>query len=79
MVLNSQLPAQPARVQTWYQQFIAAMKESKTDKETGQIQLRMPQDNPLIGLVEVAVDESPTVAASAPRMQKPASHRPRRT
>ncbi|MEQ1565774.1 MAG: hypothetical protein ABMA64_09070 [Myxococcota bacterium] len=55
MMLNSQLPSQPARVQTWYQQFIAAMKESKTDKESGQIQLRLPQDNPLIGLVEIAV------------------------
>jgi tetratricopeptide (TPR) repeat protein len=53
MILNTQLPSQPARVQGWYQQFITAMKESKTDKETGQIQLRMPQENPLIGLAEV--------------------------
>ncbi len=55
MVLNAQLPSQPQRVQGWYQQFIAAMKESKTDTETGQVQLRMPQDNPLLGLVEVVV------------------------
>lgn len=53
MLLNSQLPSQPARVQGWYQQFVAAMKEAKTDKESGQVQLRMPQDNPLVGLVEV--------------------------
>lgn len=55
MVLNSQLPSQPPRVQAWFQQFIASMKEAKSDKETGQVQLRMPQDNPLIGLIEVAV------------------------
>ncbi|MEN0061679.1 MAG: tetratricopeptide repeat protein [Myxococcota bacterium] len=55
MVLNAQIPSQPKRVQNWYQQFIAAMKEAKADKETGQIQLRMPQDNPLVGLVEVVV------------------------
>lgn len=55
MLLNAQLPSQPARVQGWYQQFVASMKEAKTDAETGQVQLRMPQDNPLLGLVEVVV------------------------
>lgn len=55
MILNAQLPSQPKRVQGWYQQFISAMKESRTDKEKGQVQLRIPQDNPLIGLVEVVV------------------------
>lgn len=54
MVLNAQLPSQPARVQAWYQQFISSMKEAKTDKESGQVQLRMPQDNPLVALIEVA-------------------------
>ncbi len=53
MVLNAQLPSQEKRVQAWYQQFIAAMKEAKTDAEKGQVQLRLPQDNPLLGLVEV--------------------------
>ncbi len=53
MVLNAQLPNQPKRVQTWYQQFIAGLKEAKTDSDTGQVQLRIPQDNPLIGLVEI--------------------------
>ncbi len=53
MILNAQLPAQPKRVQTWYQQFISAMKESKTDNDSGQVQLRLPKDNPLLGLVEV--------------------------
>lgn len=55
MLLNAQLPSQPARVQGWYQQFVAALKESRTDKEKGQVQLRIPQDNPLIGLVEIVV------------------------
>ncbi len=53
MVLNAQLPAQPKRVQNWYQQFIASLKEAKTDREKGEVKLRMPQDNPLIGLVEI--------------------------
>lgn len=53
MVLNAQLPSQPKRVQDWYQQFISAVKDAKTDDEKGQVQLRLPQDNPLLGLVEV--------------------------
>lgn len=53
MMLNAQLPNQPKRVQTWYQQFIASIKEAKTDTASGQVQLRIPQDNPLIGLVEI--------------------------
>ncbi|HHO53474.1 MAG TPA: tetratricopeptide repeat protein [Deltaproteobacteria bacterium] len=53
MVLNAQLPGQPKRVQDWYQQFISSMKEAKTNTESGQVQLRLPQDNPLVGLIEV--------------------------
>jgi len=53
MILNAQLPSQTKRVQTWFQQFITAMKEAKPDTEKGAIQLKLPQDNPLIGLVEV--------------------------
>ena len=55
MVLNSQLPSQTKRVQGWYQSFVTGLKESKTDAETGQVQLRIPQDNPLLGLIEVVV------------------------
>ncbi|MEZ4317029.1 MAG: hypothetical protein R3F61_05985 [Myxococcota bacterium] len=62
MMLNAQLPNQPKRVQTWYQQFIAGLKEAKTDNETGQVQLRIPQDNPLIGLVEITA----AIAAKMP-------------
>lgn len=53
LILNSQLPSQPKRVQGWYQQFIETMKNSKADPKTGKIQVSMPQDNPLIGLVEI--------------------------
>lgn len=53
MSLNTLLAAQPKRVQGWYQGFIESMKQAKTDKEKGAVQLRLPQDNPLIGLVEV--------------------------
>jgi tetratricopeptide (TPR) repeat protein len=55
MVLNGQVPNQTKRVQEWFQHFVAALKESKTDPKTGQVELRIPQDNPLIGLVEVIV------------------------
>jgi tetratricopeptide (TPR) repeat protein len=53
MVLNGQLPQQTRRVQNWYQQFVAGLKESKVDAQSGQVQLRIPQDNPLIGLIEI--------------------------
>lgn len=53
MVLNAQLPSQTKRVQGWYQAFISSMKESKTDTEKGAVQLKLPQDNPLLGLVEI--------------------------
>lgn len=55
MILNAQLPAQPKRVQGWYQQFVSSMKDAKTDTAKQAVQLRLPQDNPLIGLVEVVV------------------------
>lgn len=58
MALNSQLPSQPKRVQGWYQQFVTALKEAKTDREKGAVQLRLPTDNPLVGLVEVLVGVS---------------------
>ncbi len=53
LLLNSTLPSQPKRVQGWYQEFIASLKEAKTDREKGAVQLRIPKDNPLIGLVEI--------------------------
>ncbi len=53
MILNSQLPTQPQRVQSWYQEFIGALKDAKPDGEKGSISLRMPRDNPLLGLVEI--------------------------
>jgi tetratricopeptide (TPR) repeat protein len=53
MVLNASLPNQPKRVQAWYQSFVSSLKESKTDAEKGAVQLKLPQDNPLIALIEV--------------------------
>ncbi len=53
MILNGQLPKQPARVQGWYREFIACLKEAKADADTGGLQLRLPKDNPMIALVEV--------------------------
>lgn len=55
MILNGQLPSQTKRVQQWYQHFVAALKESKADPKTGQMQLKIPQDHPLIGLIEILV------------------------
>lgn len=53
LALGAALPAQPKRVQGWFQEFVTSLKEAKTDREKGAVQLRMPKDNPLIGLVEV--------------------------
>ncbi|MFK7929111.1 MAG: tetratricopeptide repeat protein [Myxococcota bacterium] len=53
MILNSQLPSQPQRVQGWYQEFVGALKDAKPDADKGSISLRLPRDNPLLGLVEI--------------------------
>lgn len=52
MVLNGQLPKETKRVQGWFQAFTQALREAKPNAE-GQIQLRVAQDNPLVGLLEV--------------------------
>lgn len=72
LMLNAQLPHQPKRVQQWYQEFVRALKESKTDTEKGSVQLRMPKDNPLIGLVEVATAVSRKLPVIL-ELQNPAS------
>lgn len=53
MILNGQLPSQTKRVQGWFQEFVGALKEAKPDNEKGSISLRLPRDNPLLGLVEI--------------------------
>ncbi len=53
MVLNGQLPREVKRVQDWFQAFVGGLKEAKPDAKTGQMQLRIPQDNPAIALVEI--------------------------
>ena len=52
MALNSQLPSQPKRVQGWYQAFIDGLRKAKP-AENGQVKVNLPQDNPLVGLIEI--------------------------
>jgi tetratricopeptide (TPR) repeat protein len=52
MALNSQIPNQPKRVQGWYQSFIDGLRKSKP-AEGGQVQVNLPKDNPLVGLIEI--------------------------
>lgn len=52
MALNSQIPSQPKRVQGWYQSFIDGVRKSKP-AEGGQVQVNLPKDNPLVGLIEI--------------------------
>ena len=52
MALNSRLPSQPKRVQGWYQSFIDGLRKAKP-AENGQVKVNLPQDNPLVGLIEI--------------------------
>ncbi len=54
MILNGALPTETKRVQDWFTGFVDTLKDAKPDKATGQIQLRITQDNPLIALIELA-------------------------
>jgi len=53
MALNSQIPKQTQRVQGWYQAFIDGLRKAQP-KGGGQVQVSLPRDNPLVGLVEIA-------------------------
>ncbi len=53
MALNSQLPAQPKRVQEWYTSFIDSVKKGVPKQGETQFQVSLPRDNPLLGLVEI--------------------------
>ena len=53
MALNSQIPNQPKRVQGWYQSFIEGLRKAAPAAD-GKVQVNLPKDNPLIGLVEIA-------------------------
>ena len=53
MALNSQIPNQPKRVQGWYQSFIEGLRKA-TPAADGKVQVNLPKDNPLVGLVEIA-------------------------
>ena len=55
MALNSQIPNQPKRVQGWYSAFIDGLKKGAPKPSEGnQMQVILPRDNPLIGIVEIA-------------------------
>ncbi|MEE2750166.1 MAG: hypothetical protein VX519_01945 [Myxococcota bacterium] len=53
MVLNAQLPQQPKRIQGWYQGFVETLKSAPNQQASESIQVRLPRDNPLLGLVEL--------------------------
>lgn len=55
MALNAALPRQPQRVQKWYQAFVEGLKQGAPKPGTQEFQVVMPRDNPLIGLVEIAL------------------------
>lgn len=54
MALNAQLPQETKRVQGWIQAFIEGLKKSTPKPGDNQVQVTLPRDNPLLGLVEVA-------------------------
>ncbi len=54
MALNAQIPQEPKRVQGWIQAFIEGLKKAAPKPGDTQVQVTLPRDNPLIGLVEVA-------------------------
>jgi len=53
MILNAQLPQKPKRVQQWYQAFIEGLKKGGKPGQDGGMQVTLPRDNPLLGLVEI--------------------------
>ncbi len=55
MMLNSQIPQEPKRVQGWLNAFIEGLKKAAPKPGDNQVQVTLPRDNPLLGLVEVAV------------------------
>lgn len=55
MALNSQMPTQPKRVQQWYQAFVEGLKKGAPPPGQGEFQVILPRDNPLVGIVEIAL------------------------
>ena len=53
--LQSRMPALPERLQNWVEQFLQNLKNSSLETATGQVHLQFPVENPLLGLVEVAL------------------------
>ncbi|HJN76671.1 MAG TPA: tetratricopeptide repeat protein [Myxococcota bacterium] len=64
MILNAQLPQKPKRVQQWYQAFIEGLKKGGKPGEDGGMQVTLPRDNPLLGIVEIVrglADKTPVI------------------
>lgn len=55
MALNAQLPHEGRRVQQWYRAFIEGAKKGAPKPGEQQFQVTLPRDNPLVGLVEIAL------------------------
>ena len=53
MILNAQIPQQSKRVQGWYQGFVETLKAAPAGKTPESIQVRLPRDNPLLGLIHI--------------------------
>ena len=53
LALNSRKPSQEARVQNWIGSFLEGMKKGSPKTGETQFQLHIPQDNPLLGFVEL--------------------------
>lgn len=53
LLLNTQLPNKPARVQGWFNAFIEGLKKGAPEPGAETFQVSIPRDNPVIGLVEI--------------------------
>ena len=55
MALNAQLPHEPKRTQGWFQAFIEGLKKGAPKAGETEFQVILPRDNPLVGLIEIAI------------------------
>ena len=53
MLLNAQMPQHGKRTQQWYRAFIEGIKSGQEKDEKGGFKVKIPRDNPAIGLVEI--------------------------
>ena len=53
MLLNAQMPQHGKRTQQWFRAFIEGLKAGQEKDEKGGFKVKIPRDNPAIGLVEI--------------------------